>query len=73
MYRGNRISGLGGAYLFGDFCLGNVTAILEAAGRMLSVKPLGLSAPGLTSFGQDANGELYALSLSGAIFRIDPA
>jgi glucose/arabinose dehydrogenase len=73
VYRGNRISGLGGAYLFGDFCLGNVTAILEAAGRMLSVKPLGLNASGLTSFGQDANGELYVLTLSGPIYRIDPA
>lgn len=73
VYRGKRISGLAGTYIFGDFCLGNVTAIVEAAGRMLSVKPLGLNVAGLTSFGQDANGELYALSLYGQIFRIDPA
>ena len=73
VYRGKRISGLGGAYVFGDFCLGNVTAILEAAGRLVSVKPLNLNVQGVTSFGQDANGELYALSLYGPVFRIDPA
>ena len=73
VYRGNRIGGLRGAYLFGDFCLGNVTALLEAAGRLVQVKPLGLNVSNLTSFGQDANGELYALSLNGPVFRIDPA
>ena len=73
VYRGKRVSGLNGAYVFGDFCLGNVTAILEAAGRLLQVKSLGLNVSGLTSFGQDANGELYALSIAGGVYRIDPA
>jgi hypothetical protein len=28
--------------------------------------------PNLSSFGEDADGELYALSLSGGVFRLAP-
>jgi hypothetical protein len=29
--------------------------------------------PGLTSFGLDAAGHVYAMSASGAVYRLDPA
>ena len=34
---------------------------------------LGAATSEVTSFGEDAAGELYVLSRSGSIFRIDPA
>jgi glucose/arabinose dehydrogenase len=73
VYRGTRIQGLDGAYIFGDFCRGNVTALQQTAGRATATKDLGLSLPGLISFGQDANHELYALTYAGVIYRLDPA
>jgi glucose/arabinose dehydrogenase len=72
VYRGHRIPGLVGAYVFGDFCLGRLEAIrLEDGGVRHRV--LGPTVAGLSSFGQDAQGELYAMSLGGALYRIAPA
>jgi glucose/arabinose dehydrogenase len=66
VYRGARNPSMNGVYLFGDFCLGHVL------GMYGGVRDLGLVVPNLSSFGQDLNGELYALSLSGPVYRIDP-
>lgn len=73
VYRGSRIPGLAGAYVFGDYCIGQVTAIRQVGGQVIDQRAFPPSAKPLTSFGQDANGELYALSLDGGLFRIDPA
>ena len=40
---------------------------------MANQRDLGLNVPSLSSFGTDADGELYALSLGGGVFRIAPA
>ncbi|MBV9410601.1 MAG: PQQ-dependent sugar dehydrogenase [Acidimicrobiia bacterium] len=68
VYRGARIPAMDGVYLFGDFCVGHVFAFANGQAR-----DLGIAAGNLASFGQDANGELYVLSLSDGVFRIDPA
>jgi hypothetical protein len=34
---------------------------------------LGVAAERVVSFGQDADGELYVLDLSGPVYRLDPA
>jgi glucose/arabinose dehydrogenase len=68
VYRGTRIANLGGGYLFGDYCAGRVIAFYSG-----QVRDLGLPVSGLSSFGQDLSGELYALSLNGGVYRIDPA
>jgi glucose/arabinose dehydrogenase len=72
VYRGYKIPGLEGAYLFGDLCDGRIRAL-----RFRRGKPWVRTLPGkidqLTSFGQDEAGELYVLSLNDGVFRIDPA
>ncbi|MGH9021740.1 MAG: PQQ-dependent sugar dehydrogenase [Acidimicrobiia bacterium] len=73
VYRGQRIPGLVGTYLFADFCDGQVIGLRQQAGKAVEVRPLGISAPQLTSFGEDLAGELYVLSLSGGLFRVEPA
>jgi glucose/arabinose dehydrogenase len=73
VYRGQRIRGLRGAYLYGDYCAGWVRAALVRGGRVLEQRDLGLRVPGLSSFGTDTAGELYALSLGGDAYRIAPA
>ncbi|MGH8990446.1 MAG: PQQ-dependent sugar dehydrogenase, partial [Acidimicrobiia bacterium] len=73
VYRGARVPGLTGAYLFGDFCNGQVRGLRLAGGKVSEHRSFGLEVPNLASFGQDHQGEVYALSLSGGVFRIDPA
>jgi glucose/arabinose dehydrogenase len=73
VYRGQRIRGLRGAYLYGDYCAGWVRAARVDDGRVADQRDLGLEVPGLSSFGVDTAGELYALSLGGGVYRLAPA
>jgi glucose/arabinose dehydrogenase len=68
VYRGARIANMNGVYLFADFCVGHVMGLANG-----QVRDLGMTASNLASFGEDLNGELYVLSLSGGVSRIDPA
>ncbi len=79
VYRGSKIPGLRGYYLYADYCSGRFWA-LRWDGKS-ATGPQEISAnlnPGakttqITSFGQDATGELYVMSLTyGFVFRIDP-
>lgn len=72
VYRGTRIPALAGAYLYGDYCAGDVLALRQAGGAVTEEADLGLAVESLSSFGQDGAGELYALSLDGGVYRIDP-
>jgi glucose/arabinose dehydrogenase len=72
VYRGRRIPGLRGAYLYGDYCAGWVRAARVSGGRAAEQRDLGTDVPGLSSFGVDADGELYAMSLSGPVYRLVP-
>ena len=74
VYRGTEIPGLYGAYVFGDYCSGKVwVAVPAAPGEPIAgVTELGV-VKNLASFGEDATGELYALSLDGGVSRLDPA
>jgi glucose/arabinose dehydrogenase len=69
VYRGEQIQALRGNYVFGDFCTGEIMA-LRGAGDAVS---LGLKLSSLDSFGEDATGELYAMSLSGGLYLMAPA
>ncbi len=73
VYRGEAIPALVGAYLYGDFCDGAIRGLVQQGGEVVTEAALGVSVPSLSSFGQGQDGELYALSLAGPIYRIDPA
>lgn len=71
VYRGEAIAGLAGAYLFADFCAGQVRAIaLDAEGGFAREYALDVSVSQPISFGADAAGEPYVLSGSGEIVRL---
>jgi glucose/arabinose dehydrogenase len=75
VYRGTEQPGLGGFYLFGDYCSGNLWAIQADAAAPAGgiVTPQLLLATGLaiSSFGEDAAGELFLADLNGgSIYRI---
>ena len=71
VYRGAAIPSLVGTYVFADYCAGKVLGLNAEAPAETAV--LGLAVPSPTSFGVDAAGELYVMSGSGSVYRIDPA
>jgi glucose/arabinose dehydrogenase len=73
VYRGSSIAGLQGAYLFGDFYNPDIRVLKVRDGEVLAHRNLEIEVPQLASFGEDAEGELYALSLSGPVYRLAPA
>ncbi len=73
VYRGRTIPALTGAYVFGDFCLGRLEALRLGPGGAVERWLLGPVLPNLASFGEDAQGELYALSLTDGVVRLAPA
>ena len=72
VYRGTAIPALSGAYVYGDFCTGEVLAVAQDGGRVVGEAALG-TVDSLVSFGEDADGELYALSIGGDVLRFDLA
>ena len=72
VYRGKAIPDLVGAYVFADFCAGAIEAIQMEGGRVIDHRTLGPVVPSLSSFGEDSDGELYAMSLDGGLYRLAP-
>ncbi len=69
VYRGREIPTLVGAYVFGDFCSGRIWA-LRSSGTAWRRELLLDTEMQITSFGEDADGELYALDRSGMLVRL---
>jgi glucose/arabinose dehydrogenase len=73
VYRGSAISGLGGAYLFGDYCEGDLRALRVQDGEVTEERTFDAHVDELVSFTEDGDGEVYVLSLGGGIYRLDAA
>jgi glucose/arabinose dehydrogenase len=73
-YRGVAIPGLQGTYFYGDFCAGFVRSFRLVNGTATqffdwaALRPVG----NITSFGEDAAGELYIMTSAGGLYRIVP-
>jgi glucose/arabinose dehydrogenase len=70
VYRGNGSPALAGAYLFADYCSGNVWAIDSRADRATQLTIVAQTGRSISSFGEDAGGELYVTDLAGALLRV---
>ena len=72
VYRGSALAALQGLYFYGDFCQGWVHSLRSTNGTAGEVTdwPALRTASSLTSFGEDAAGELYVLESSGRVSRI---
>ena len=70
VYRGGSIPDLYGQYLYGDFCTGTIWTTLRPAAGAWATQQLPITLPTLSTFGQDAAGELYAADTNGAVYRI---
>ncbi len=59
-------------YIYGDFCSGELRSFVPSLPRASDDKALGLNVPSLSSFGEDSSGHVYATSLEGPVYRLDP-
>jgi len=74
VYRGTAIPAIAGTYFYSDYCEGWVRSFVYQGGRATEAKSWPDLATGqqVTSFGQDARGELYIAVANGTIYRIAP-
>jgi glucose/arabinose dehydrogenase len=70
VYRGRAIDGLNGAYLYSDLYDGVIRGLVLDNGEITDKREFAATVPQIVSFGEDARGELYALSLAGPVFRL---
>jgi glucose/arabinose dehydrogenase len=70
VYRGRAVRTLHGRYVYGDYCTGRIWSVRIAGGRASGNRVEPVRVPRLVSFGEDAAGELYAVSLGGAVYRV---
>jgi glucose/arabinose dehydrogenase len=70
VYRGKARPDLAGRYFYGDYCSGTVWSLRIEGGKAADVRTEGFRISGLTSFGEDARGGLYAVDDHGVVYRI---
>ena len=75
VYRGRALPEAAGRYFYGDSCSGTVWSLRVEDGkaRDVRVEPFAVrdaSGYNLVSFGEDARGELYLVSLGGTVYRL---
>ena len=61
---------IAGRYVYGDFCTGELRSAVLAPGGATDDQALNLTVPGLSTFGEDASGRIYAGSIGGAVVRL---
>ena len=64
------VPSLAGDYVYGDYCTGSLRAARLAVPAATNDRALNAAVPNLSSFGEDAAGCVYAISLSGPVFRL---
>lgn len=84
VYRGQKIPGMYGRYIFGEYVRGTIFALTaktatEACDVLYgdaqddgAINNTQINKQDMSSFAEDANGELYIMGLNSGIFRLDP-
>jgi glucose/arabinose dehydrogenase len=70
VYRGREVPRLRGRYVYGDVCSGAIWTLKAGSGTGSDVRKEDDMLEQVASFGEDASGELYAISLSRGLFRV---
>jgi glucose/arabinose dehydrogenase len=73
VYRGSAIPALVGGYVFGDYCSGEIWVVAANAAAPATKTLLLDTNLLISSFGENASGELLVTDLGGRLYRIDPA
>jgi quinoprotein glucose dehydrogenase len=70
VYRGKKFPALEGVYVYGDYNLGTVWGMRYQNGKVTDYGTLLLQPKNISSFAEDADGELYVLCLDAGIFSL---
>jgi glucose/arabinose dehydrogenase len=70
VYRGRTVTAAVGRYFFGDYCSGTVWSLRIDNGQATDVRREPFRVDTLTSFGEDASGELYMATGGGRIYKL---
>ena len=78
VYRGTQIKNLMGYYMFGDYCSGNIWTFKVVNSKITDFQNRteeinlgnGEFTTYISSFGEDADGELYIVEYNGGIYRL---
>jgi glucose/arabinose dehydrogenase len=70
VYRGATLPELQGAYFFGDYCSGNMWTMFRDDAGEWQTAPFMDTEQVISSFGEDAQGELYSVDFKGGIYKL---
>jgi glucose/arabinose dehydrogenase len=70
--RDRKLRSLFHRYVYGDFCTGKIRSLIPRLGGARKNRGTGLRVRDLSSFGELADGKLYATSLDGPVYRLVP-
>jgi glucose/arabinose dehydrogenase len=78
VYRGKALSQLDGAYFYADYCTAMIRSLrwspagVRDAWQWRPTLDPGMRLAGISSFAEDADGELYVITLEGTIYELVP-
>jgi glucose/arabinose dehydrogenase len=70
VYRGKAVPSARGRYFYGDFCQGTIWSLRTVNGKLRDTRREPFHVSGLSSFGENAAGELYAVGLGGGLYKL---
>lgn len=73
VYRGPSLTWLRGAYLYADFCSGRIWAVRHDGSKVTEEREMANTGRSVSSFGEDAAGEVYVLAFDGVVYRMRAA
>jgi glucose/arabinose dehydrogenase len=77
VYRGRRLPGYQGLYFYSDYCASFIRSIRVQNGAAVDERDwtgsLGVTLQSVSSFGVDAEGEVYVVDHDGEVYRLEPA
>jgi glucose/arabinose dehydrogenase len=72
VYRGKGAKAAYGRYFYGDYCSGNIWSAKLSGRGATGQRKERFRIPNVTSFAEDAAGELFAVSHGGTLYRLTP-
>lgn len=72
IYRGAALPQFDGIYVFADSCSGQIMGLLQSVTGNWQMAVLATLPGTISGFGQDADGELYALTAQGGVYKLEP-